>query len=188
MERIWVPESATAANCIDLAGANPNLSGSGQDPGSPPRCLDPASTNCIERASPWGPIAVCDAHVHFLSDRFFELLAAQGQGHSGGHRTSSSKIDGSGARLAAPDPKRESIARIHMLTTGGGWHNSFGPQTDWAGFRWMACASPLFPARCGSTSRFPRSAWRADCFGQVPSCGESRYVQPVGMRRDQFLT
>lgn len=28
--------------------------------------------------SPWGPLAVADAHVHFFSHRFFRLLAAQG--------------------------------------------------------------------------------------------------------------
>lgn len=33
------------------------------------------------RPSPWGsPVAVADAHVHFLSHRFFELLAAQKPG------------------------------------------------------------------------------------------------------------
>jgi predicted TIM-barrel fold metal-dependent hydrolase len=36
--------------------------------------------NPVERESPWGPIAVSDAHVHFFSHHFFELLAAQAQG------------------------------------------------------------------------------------------------------------
>jgi uncharacterized protein len=31
----------------------------------------------IARQSPWGPLLVADAHVHFFSHRFFELLAAQ---------------------------------------------------------------------------------------------------------------
>ena len=31
-------------------------------------------------ASPWGPIRVSDAHVHFFSHRFFTLLAAQKPG------------------------------------------------------------------------------------------------------------
>lgn len=34
----------------------------------------------IARESPWGPIRVFDAHVHFFSHRFFELLAAQKPG------------------------------------------------------------------------------------------------------------
>jgi predicted TIM-barrel fold metal-dependent hydrolase len=31
----------------------------------------------IARESPWGPIRVIDAHVHFFSHRFFEILCAQ---------------------------------------------------------------------------------------------------------------
>ncbi len=34
----------------------------------------------IERESPWGSIAVADAHVHFFSHRFFSALAAQKPG------------------------------------------------------------------------------------------------------------
>jgi hypothetical protein len=77
------------------------------------------------------------------------------------------KIDRSGAAFAAPDPKGESVARKQMLITGGGWQNSIGPQKDRAGFRWMACASPLFPARCGSTSRIPVSAGRPRAYTLV---------------------
>jgi len=34
----------------------------------------------LERESPWGPLAVADAHLHFFSHRFFELLAKQKPG------------------------------------------------------------------------------------------------------------
>src|ERR1700690_1510208 len=34
----------------------------------------------IARQSPWGPLLVADAHVHFFSHHFFELLAAQKPG------------------------------------------------------------------------------------------------------------
>lgn len=34
----------------------------------------------IARQSPWGPLVVADAHVHFFSHRFFEILAAQKPG------------------------------------------------------------------------------------------------------------
>ena len=34
----------------------------------------------IARQSPWGPLLVADAHLHFFSHRFFELLAAQKPG------------------------------------------------------------------------------------------------------------
>jgi len=36
----------------------------------------------VARESPWGPIAVADAHVHFFSHRFFAALAAQKRGSS----------------------------------------------------------------------------------------------------------
>jgi predicted TIM-barrel fold metal-dependent hydrolase len=34
----------------------------------------------IARKSPWGPLVVADAHVHFFSHRFFELLISQKPG------------------------------------------------------------------------------------------------------------
>jgi len=34
----------------------------------------------IARQSPWGPLLVVDAHVHFFSHRFFEILASQKPG------------------------------------------------------------------------------------------------------------
>lgn len=34
----------------------------------------------VARESPWGPLAVADAHVHFFSHRFFETLASQKPG------------------------------------------------------------------------------------------------------------
>jgi predicted TIM-barrel fold metal-dependent hydrolase len=34
----------------------------------------------VARQSPWGPLVIADAHVHFFSHKFFELLAAQGSG------------------------------------------------------------------------------------------------------------
>src|ERR1019366_10797026 len=34
----------------------------------------------IARKSPWGPLLVIDAHVHFFSHRFFEILAGQKPG------------------------------------------------------------------------------------------------------------
>jgi hypothetical protein len=37
-------------------------------------------TRFIERASPWGPLAAADAHVHFFSHRFFASLTSQKPG------------------------------------------------------------------------------------------------------------
>jgi uncharacterized protein len=41
---------------------------------------EPSVNQKIARQSPWGPLLVADAHVHFFSHRFFELLAAQKPG------------------------------------------------------------------------------------------------------------
>ncbi len=41
---------------------------------------EPKSERALERESPWGPLAVADAHVHFFSHRFFTSLAAQKPG------------------------------------------------------------------------------------------------------------
>src|SRR6202051_3218145 len=35
----------------------------------------PTMSELIARQSPWGPLVVADAHVHFFSHRFFEILA-----------------------------------------------------------------------------------------------------------------
>ena len=34
----------------------------------------------IERESPWGPMAIADAHVHFFGHRFWTAVAAQKPG------------------------------------------------------------------------------------------------------------
>jgi hypothetical protein len=44
------------------------------------RMSEPAANQKIARQSPWGPLLVADAHVHFFSHHFFELLAAQKPG------------------------------------------------------------------------------------------------------------
>lgn len=49
----------------------------------------------IARESPWGPLAVADAHVHFFSRRFFDSLAAQKPGLT---------ADTIGAQLGAQAP------------------------------------------------------------------------------------
>jgi uncharacterized protein len=40
------------------------------------------SNEKIARVSPWGPLVLADAHVHFFSHHFFELLSAQKPGLS----------------------------------------------------------------------------------------------------------
>jgi predicted TIM-barrel fold metal-dependent hydrolase len=42
--------------------------------------MPPVMSELLARQSPWGPLAVADAHVHFFSRGFFEILAAQKPG------------------------------------------------------------------------------------------------------------
>ena len=53
------------------------------------------------RESPWGPIAVADAHIHFFSNRFFEALAEQKNG-----LTLDSMAAQLGWQLPSPEPER----------------------------------------------------------------------------------
>jgi uncharacterized protein len=59
----------------------------------------------IERESPWGSMAVADAHVHFFSHRFFSILAAQKPGLA---------LDGVSAQLGIqlPPPEPEKLAAL----------------------------------------------------------------------------
>jgi uncharacterized protein len=50
------------------------------------------------RESPWGPLAVADAHVHFFSHRFFAVLAAQKPGLT---------IEGIVAQLGVAEPPED---------------------------------------------------------------------------------
>jgi predicted TIM-barrel fold metal-dependent hydrolase len=57
----------------------------------------------IERESPWGPIVVADAHVHFFSHRFFQALAAQ----KSALRQGALAMDAMGAQLGWTMPPQE---------------------------------------------------------------------------------
>ncbi|MDP9112759.1 MAG: amidohydrolase [Acidobacteriota bacterium] len=59
----------------------------------------------IARQSPWGPLLVADAHIHFFSHRFFELLAAQKPGLT---------LEGMQARLEwkLPPAEPENLAEV----------------------------------------------------------------------------
>ena len=47
---------------------------------SEPAVIQKSADQRIARQSPWGPLLVADAHVHFFSHHFFEQLAAQKPG------------------------------------------------------------------------------------------------------------
>jgi uncharacterized protein len=64
--------------------------------------------------SPWGPLGVADAHVHFFSHRFFEILLAQKPGLT---------MEAAAAQLGwhMPRPEPESLAEewVHELNRHG---------------------------------------------------------------------
>jgi uncharacterized protein len=64
----------------------------------------------LQRDSPWGPLAVCDAHVHFFSHRFFSTLAAQKPGLS--LEQASSAI---GLVLPPEEPEKLAAMWVHEL-------------------------------------------------------------------------
>ena len=64
----------------------------------------------MKRDSPWGPIAVADAHLHFFSHRFFTALAAQKPGLT--LDEISSKV---GLSLPPEDPEKFAATWAHEL-------------------------------------------------------------------------
>jgi uncharacterized protein len=69
--------------------------------------------NRVTRTSPWGPLAVADAHVHFFSHRFFSGLVGQ----------TSLTLDAAGAQLGwqVPPPEPQALAAtwVHELDRHG---------------------------------------------------------------------
>jgi len=59
----------------------------------------------VGRESPWGPLAVADAHVHFFSHRFFAALAAQKAG-----LTVAAAVEQLGWRLPPENPEELAVA------------------------------------------------------------------------------
>ena len=65
----------------NVAGLTQLALSTGLDAGCGVRpCREPNSNARSNAESPWGPLAVADAHVHFFSHRFFASLAAQKPG------------------------------------------------------------------------------------------------------------
>jgi predicted TIM-barrel fold metal-dependent hydrolase len=67
--------------------------------------LGRAPLTLMERESPWGSLAVADAHVHFFSHKFFETLASQKPGLT---------VDAIGAQLGWSMPAAEPVALAEM--------------------------------------------------------------------------
>ena len=71
-------------------------------------------SNKTTRPSPWGPLAVADAHVHFFSHHFFSALVNQKPGLT---------LEAAGAQLGwqlpPPEPEKLGAAWIHELDRHG---------------------------------------------------------------------
>jgi hypothetical protein len=98
-------------------------------------------TALIERESPWGPLPVADAHVHFFSHRFFAALASQKPG-----LTAESAIAQLGWRTPPEEPEqlaREWIAELdrHGVQAAAVIASVPGDQAS------VVAAAGAFPAR-----------------------------------------
>jgi uncharacterized protein len=113
------------------------------------------------RTSPWGPIAVSDAHVHFFSHRFFELVSAQGHGLT---------LETMGARLEwempPPEPEalaghwaheldRHGVARAALMASLPGDHES------------VVAAVRAHPGRFFAYAMVDPQAWQPETFSPV---------------------
>ena len=115
----------------------------------------------IARQSPWGPLLVADAHVHFFSHRFFELLAAQKPGLT---------LDGMRALLdwqfppAAPEAlaetwarelDRHGVDRSALIASIPGDHDS------------VTAAVRAHPDRFLAFAMVNPKSWKAEAFSEV---------------------
>ncbi len=113
------------------------------------------------RESPWGPIAVADAHVHFFSHHFFAALAAQKRGLT---------IEGIAAQLGVGAPPedpahlgaawareldRHNVARAALIASVPGDEAS------------VVAAKHAFPARFFAYAMVNPRAWKPENFEHI---------------------
>jgi uncharacterized protein len=123
------------------------------------------STNAlvIERESPWGPVAVADAHVHFFSHHFFASLASQKPGLT---------VPAAGEQLGwrLPPEQPEELAEIwaaelerHGVQTAALIASVPGDEAS------VAAAVRAFPDRFLAYAMVnPRQAeWKSEAFSEV---------------------
>ena len=117
-------------------------------------------TDVITRESPWGTLAVADAHVHFFSPHFFELLAGQKPGLT---------VEGIRAQLQWHSPAdltgaaqewineldRHGVARAALIASLPGDEGS------------SAAAAATFPERIFPCALANPRAWNADSFAAI---------------------
>jgi predicted TIM-barrel fold metal-dependent hydrolase len=116
----------------------------------------------MKRESPWGPIAVADAHVHFFSHRFFAGLAAQKAGltieaagqHLGWHMPPERPEELAEAWVAELD--RHDIQNAALIASIPGDESS------------VVAAVRAFPDRFHAYAMVnPRVPWSTDAFSQI---------------------
>jgi len=115
----------------------------------------------IVRESPWGPIVVADAHLHFFSHKFFSALVAQKPGLT---------VEAAGAQLSwampAEDPvrlaedwvkelDRHGVARSAVIASVPGDEAS------------VSAAAAAYPDRFFACAMVNPKAWRAETFSDV---------------------
>ena len=110
----------------------------------------------IARESPWGPLPVADAHVHFFSHRFFAALAAQKPGLS---------VEAAGAqlgwRMPSEDPEQlaqEWIAELdrHKVHAAGIMASVPGDEAS------VEAAARAFPDRLFPFAMVNPRAWKPE--------------------------
>jgi predicted TIM-barrel fold metal-dependent hydrolase len=70
----------------------------------------------ITRPSPWGPLPVADAHIHFFSHHFFSTLIASPGAPSLTLEAAGAQL---GWQLPAPEPEKLAAAWVHELDRNG---------------------------------------------------------------------
>jgi uncharacterized protein len=115
----------------------------------------------MTRDSPWGPLAVADAHVHFFSHHFFATLAAQKAGLT---------VEAAAARLgiAAPPEEPEKLAAYwaHELDRHGVDHAALIASVPGDEMSVIA-AGRAFPGRFFTYAMVNPRAWNTENFEHV---------------------
>jgi uncharacterized protein len=114
-----------------------------------------------ERESPWGPLAVADAHVHFFSHRFFSMLIAQKPGLT---------IEAAGAQLGWRMPPEEPerlaadwIAELdrHNVASAALIASTPGDESS------VTAAVRAFPERFYAFAMLNPHSWKPETFADV---------------------
>lgn len=115
----------------------------------------------MERASPWGPLMVADAHVHFFSHQFFTALTAQTPGltvQAAGDKLGWQLPPEAPAQLAAnwvSELDRHGVQSAALIASAPGDEAS------------VAAAAHAFPERFFAFAMVNPRAWNPDAFADI---------------------